>query len=134
VELTLASCHARNLFKPKLWLTPTCGDRGAKAALREQESAFKVALREKALKPDLLAIRSRPMARKPASRSEFVLFDVIYEDGSQRSNRRVPIEVLGGLDADAPARAVIEEQDREIAEKSGMPPLRIKSLKRSGKK
>jgi hypothetical protein len=29
---------------------------------------------------------------------------------------------------------VIEEQDREIAEKSGMPPLRIKSLKRSGKK
>jgi len=74
------------------------------------------------------------MARKPASRSEFVLFDVIYEDGSQRSNRRVPAEILGGLDADAPARAVIEGQDREIAEKSGMPPLRIKSLKRSGKK
>ena len=74
------------------------------------------------------------MARKPASRSEFVLFDVIYEDGTQRSNRRVPSEILGGLDADIPARAVIEEQDREIAEKSGMPPLRIKSLKRSGKK
>ena len=66
--------------------------------------------------------------------SEFVLFDVIYEDGSQRSNRRVPSEILGGLDADVPARAVIEEQDREIADKSGMPPLRIKSLKRSGKK
>lgn len=74
------------------------------------------------------------MAKKPTAKAEFVLFDVVYEDGSQRSNRRVPSEILGGLDADAPARAVIEEQDREIAEKSGMPPLRIKSLKRSGKK
>ena len=55
------------------------------------------------------------MARKPATREEFVLFDVLYEDGSQRSNRRVPGEILGGLDGDAPARAVIEEQDRLIA-------------------
>ena len=52
------------------------------------------------------------MARKPATRPEFALFDVFYEDGSQRSNRRVPIEILGGLDGDAPARAAIEEQDR----------------------
>ena len=74
------------------------------------------------------------MARKPASRSEFVLFDVIYEDGSQRSNRRVPVEVLGGLDKDEPARAVIEAQDQEIAEKSGQPPLRIKTIRRAGKK
>ena len=34
------------------------------------------------------------MARKPATRAEFVLFDVVYEDGSQRSNRRVPSEAL----------------------------------------
>ena len=74
------------------------------------------------------------MARKPASRSEFVLFDVTYEDGSQRSNRRVPQELLGGLDGDTPARNAIEEQDRAIAERSGQPPLRIKALKRSGKK
>jgi hypothetical protein len=74
------------------------------------------------------------MAKKPGTRSEFVLFDVIYEDGSQRSNRRVPSEVLGGLDGDAPARAVIEAQDRAIAEKSGMPPLVIKSLRRVGTK
>jgi hypothetical protein len=58
------------------------------------------------------------VARKPATRAEFVLFDVFYEDGSQRSNRRVPSEILGGLDGDA-ARAVIKEQDRLIAEKSG---------------
>ena len=74
------------------------------------------------------------MARKPATRAEYTLFDVIYEDGSQRSNRKVPSEVLGGLDGDAPARAVIEEQDRLIAEKSGNPPLVVKSMHRSGSK
>ena len=71
------------------------------------------------------------MARKPATREEFVLFDVLYEDGSQRSNRRVPSEILGGLDGDAPARAVIEEQDRLIAEKSGKPALAVKIIRRS---
>jgi hypothetical protein len=74
------------------------------------------------------------MARKPASRAEFVMFDVVYEDGSQRSNRRVPSEILGGLDGDAPARATIEEQDRLIAEKSGTPPTPIERIRRSGSK
>ncbi|HVY52550.1 MAG TPA: hypothetical protein VHA07_13440 [Devosia sp.] len=74
------------------------------------------------------------MAKKPTPRSEFVLFDVVYEDGTQRSNRRVPAEILGGLDGDAPARAEIEAQDRAIAEKSGLPPLPIRSIRRSGAK
>ncbi len=74
------------------------------------------------------------MARKPATRTEFVLFDVVYEDGSQRSNRRVPAALLGGLDEDEPAKAAIAEQDREIAEKSGRAALKIKSIKRSGSK
>lgn len=74
------------------------------------------------------------MAKKPTARQEFVLFDVIYEDGSQRSNRKVPAELLGGLDRDEPAKAAIEAQDREIAARSGLPPLNIKSLSRSGKK
>jgi hypothetical protein len=73
------------------------------------------------------------MARKPTARQEFVLFDVVYEDGSQRSNRKVPADLLGGLDRDEPARAFIMAQDREIGEKSGLPPLPIKTLKRSGK-
>ncbi len=73
------------------------------------------------------------MAKKPA-KGEFTFFDVVYEDGSQRSNRRVPNELLGGLDGDTPAKTFIEQQDREIAEKSGMSPLRIKSLRRSGVK
>ncbi len=72
------------------------------------------------------------MARRPATRAEFVLFDVFYEDGSRRSNRRVPSEILGGLDGDAPAHAVIKEQDRLIAEKSGNSVLAVKSIRRSG--
>jgi hypothetical protein len=72
------------------------------------------------------------MARKRATRAEFVLFDVFYEDGSQRSNRRVPSEILGGIDGDAPARAAIEEQDRLIVEKSGNPAVMVKSIRRSG--
>src|ERR1051326_2600203 len=71
------------------------------------------------------------MARKPATREEFVLFDVLYENGTQRSNRRVPREILGGLDGDTPARAVIEEQDRLIAEKSRQPAVAVKSIRRS---
>jgi hypothetical protein len=74
------------------------------------------------------------MARKPTKRTEFVLFDIVYEDGTQRSNRKVPGEVLGGLDGDAPARAFIEEQDRAIAEKSGLPVMPIKTIRRSGSK
>jgi hypothetical protein len=74
------------------------------------------------------------MAKKPSPRAEFVLFNVIYEDGTQRSNRKVPAEMLGGLDGDDPARTEIHAQDQAIAEKSGMPPLAIKSIKRVGAK
>ena len=76
------------------------------------------------------------MAKKPGSnpKGEFAFFNVTYEDGSQRSNRRVPAELPGGLDGDEPARGFIMEQDRDIAEKSGRPPLQIKSLERVGAK
>jgi hypothetical protein len=72
------------------------------------------------------------MARKPKTKvkAEFILFDVFYEDGSQSSNRRVPSTELGGLEGDAPARAIIESQDREIAGRSGRPRSPIKSIKR----
>jgi len=73
------------------------------------------------------------MARKPGTRVEFVLFDVFYEGGSQRSNRKVPRAVLSGLDSDAAAHTIIEEQDRVIAEKSGQPASPIKSICRSRK-
>jgi hypothetical protein len=74
------------------------------------------------------------MPRKPGLNSEFVMFDVLYEDGSQRSNRKVPRTLTGGLDGDKPAHEFLIEQDRDIAEKSGRPPLKIKSIARTGAK
>ena len=71
------------------------------------------------------------MARKKPVDSAFVLFDVIYEDGSRTSNRKVPGDQVGGLDGDTPAKAIIEAQDREIGERSGRPRGRIKTITRS---
>lgn len=72
------------------------------------------------------------MARKKTNaNAEFVLFDVVYDDGSRSSNRKVPSSAIGGLDGDEPARAVIEEQDRQIAQMSGRPRGAIKAITRS---
>lgn len=62
-----------------------------------------------------------------------ILFDVVFEDGSRASNRRVPMEMLGGLDGDQPARELIEQQEAEIAQKAGRPPRAIRSLTRAAK-
>jgi hypothetical protein len=74
------------------------------------------------------------MPRKPGLNSEFVMFDVLYEDGTQRSNRKVPRALTGGIDGDKPAHEFLIEQDRDIAEKSGRPFAKIKSITRSGAK
>ena len=108
---------------PKYQAICTC-----RTSLDDRDAALDVAY------PPLNNDGKQKMARKPATRVEFTLFDVVYEDGSQRSNRRVPSEVLGGLDGDAPARAIIEEQDRLIAERSGTPAIAVKSVHRSGSK
>ena len=72
------------------------------------------------------------MARmKPKLINTTVLFDVFYEDGGRSSNRKVPGSVVDGPDGDAPARRYIEVQERQIAEKSGIPPRRIERLVRS---
>jgi hypothetical protein len=74
------------------------------------------------------------MARKkPVGNAEFISFDVLYEDGARSSNRRVPSDILGGLDGDEPAKELIEEQDRKIAELSGKPRGPIKSITRAGR-
>jgi hypothetical protein len=62
------------------------------------------------------------------------MFDVMYEDGSQRSNRKVPRALTGGIDGDKPAHEFLIEQDRDIAEKSGRPLPKIKSIARAGAK
>jgi hypothetical protein len=61
-----------------------------------------------------------------------VLFDVVYQDGTRTSNRKVPSGLLGGLDGDEPARTEIAVQDQRIAEASGKPVPIIVTLVRSG--
>jgi hypothetical protein len=72
------------------------------------------------------------MARRSAVRrvEEFILFDVLYEDGIRTSNRKVPGSEFSGIDGDLPAKTYIEAQDRQIAEVSGKPRGPIKSLTR----
>jgi len=72
------------------------------------------------------------MVRRSAVRGveEVILFDVLYEDGTRTSNRKVPGSQLGGVDGDLHAKTYIEAQDRQIAEISGKPRTPIKSLTR----
>ncbi|SEH44037.1 hypothetical protein [Magnetospirillum fulvum] len=71
------------------------------------------------------------MARKKATDNAFVFFDILYEDGTRSSNRKIASAELLGLEGDAPAKALIEAQDRDIAAKSGNPRGPIKSITRS---
>jgi hypothetical protein len=73
------------------------------------------------------------MARrdKVQKTNEFVLFDVLYEDGSRSSNRKVPGSELSSLDGDTLAKPYIEAQDQKIGEVSGKPRGPIKSVSRS---
>jgi hypothetical protein len=71
------------------------------------------------------------MAMKSRASSSFVMFDVVYQDGTRSSNRKVSASALTGWDGDEPARGIIEAQDREIAAASGRPRSDVKSISRS---
>jgi hypothetical protein len=73
------------------------------------------------------------MGRRSAFRrvEAFVFFDVLYEDGTQTSNRKVPGSELDELDGDLRVKAFIEAQDQKITEMSGRPRTAIKSVTRS---
>jgi hypothetical protein len=68
--------------------------------------------------------------KKPAD-SSFILFDVLYQDGTRTSNRKVLGADLDPFDRDTSARNLIEGQDRKIGEMSGSPRGPIKSITRS---
>ena len=72
------------------------------------------------------------MGKRSAGRrvEEFILFDVLYEDGTRTSNHKVPGSGLGGFEGDVPAKTYIEAQDRQIAEICGKPRARVKDLTR----
>ena len=57
------------------------------------------------------------MAKKKPMDADFIAFNVVYEDGSLSSNRKVPTSKLEGA---------------EIGEKSGRPRSRVKTLNRVG--
>ncbi len=69
--------------------------------------------------------------KKPAAKAEFVLFNVLYEDGMVTSNRKVPASAVGSIDGEVPIWDAIQEQDREIAERSGKSRPPIKSITRA---
>ncbi len=71
------------------------------------------------------------MAMKSRASTSFVMFDVVYQDGTRSSNRKVAATLLGGLDGDEPARGAVEAQDRDIAAASGRPRSDVKSIVRS---
>jgi hypothetical protein len=72
-------------------------------------------------------------ARTKSKPSEYVLFDVVYEDGSRTSNRKIPAAELASPNVDGTIKAFLEAQDRKIAEASGMPRGAIKAVTRAGR-
>ncbi len=72
------------------------------------------------------------MARRKTDSSAFTAFDVVYEDGSRTSNRKIANSELAEPDGDALVQAIIEAQDQKVAALSGRPRGAIKSITRSG--
>lgn len=68
--------------------------------------------------------------KKPASNPDNILVNVLYEDGTQSSNRKLPGLELTGYDDDAAIRQAIEAQDQKISELSGQARGPIKSIQR----
>ncbi|MFM2129524.1 MAG: hypothetical protein RL477_1070 [Pseudomonadota bacterium] len=73
-------------------------------------------------------------SKQSAADSEFLLVNVVYEDGTQRSNRKIPTSQLTGFDDAGDIRAAIEAQDRKIAELSGQERGPIVSIARVKKR
>lgn len=71
-------------------------------------------------------------AKRPSELGEFLLFDVLYDDGTRSSNRKVAVSELRDWEFDESVRTAIEAQDHAIAERSGRSRAPIKEITRSG--
>ena len=76
------------------------------------------------------------MARKKpkGKAAAFMAFNVTYEDGTVTSNRRVSNDLLDQSYGDSIpdlARTAIEDQDNEIAQRSGQRRAKIKAIVRA---
>ena len=73
------------------------------------------------------------MSKKKTKLAEgFLFFDVIYEDGTKSSRRKVPAAEIEDM-GEAHAKTAIMDQDRKLKEVSGSTRGPIKSIARSGK-
>ena len=64
----------------------------------------------------------------------FIMFNVMYEDGMVTSNRRISNHLLDQSFGDSLqdlARIAIENQDNEIAQRSGQSRAKIKTIARA---
>ena len=70
--------------------------------------------------------------KKPKADDSVLLFDVIYEDGTKSSRRRVNAnEIDAYAEVEVSAKTVIMAQDQKIAQMSGNPRGPIKSITKS---
>ena len=69
--------------------------------------------------------------KKDKVEDNFVMFDVVYEDGTRSSRRKINAAGLQKDEIEDFARTEIMTQDRKIAEMSGKPRGNIKELARS---
>jgi hypothetical protein len=69
--------------------------------------------------------------KKPRIDDSVILFDVIYEDGTRSSRRKVAASDLADSDGDDHAMTLIMAQDREIAKISGNQRGSVKTITRS---
>jgi hypothetical protein len=69
--------------------------------------------------------------KKPRIDDSVILFDVIYEDGTRSSRRKVAAADLADSDDDDHAKTLIMAQDREIAKMSGNQRGTVKTITRS---
>lgn len=73
------------------------------------------------------------MRKKTRLETSFVLFDVLYQDGTKTSYRKIPASEIHEHDGIKAAKAFIEAQDRTIAERSGVWRGPVKAVLRSTK-
>lgn len=139
--LLSASCFFANErrlmpFKPKYNLRRADRQRAQQQKQEEKEQRRQERAAQRKEARDATATTEdasgNTMARKQqGSAIGFVLFDVVYEDGTRSSNRKVAMAELDAVDPDASARLIIEAQDGRIAEVSGRARRPIKSISRS---
>ena len=71
------------------------------------------------------------MKKKNRPDTSFFLFDVVYQDGTKTSYRKVPARQINEFDGVGAVKAFIEDQDRKVAELSGVHRGPIKAVLRS---